>query len=114
MEPFVVAYTRGNDSAGQQLEFYLHVYFTIYPVHALNGPAPNFEAQAKEADAFKTYLDTQGAQLATLAEFLPFYALPYIKNPQVFSFTTHRNIHPLATTSRASGYKHCVHVSMNI
>ncbi len=30
---------------------------------------------------FKIYLDSNGSDLAKTSEFLPFYALPYIKNP---------------------------------
>ena len=30
---------------------------------------------------FKEYLDSNGSDLSKTTEFLPFYALPYIKNP---------------------------------
>jgi hypothetical protein len=31
---------------------------------------------------FKSFLDAKGEELSLTAEFLPYYALPYISNPQ--------------------------------
>ena len=79
-------YLRQQDSVCQNVEFYLMVYFAVYPVHPINPNAGDFEALRKEIEQFKYYLDSKGSELSSLSEFLPFYALPYIKNPHVFSF----------------------------
>jgi len=46
----------------------------------------NQQSQKKSLDKghikqFKIFLETKGADLSKTTEFLPFYALPYIKNP---------------------------------
>lgn len=62
------------------MEFYLNIYFTIYPIHPFNNrPSPKLFKKAKED--FKSYLDTRGNLLSKTSEFLPYYALPYVKNP---------------------------------
>jgi len=33
-------------------------------------------------EKFKLYLETSGADFSNTTEFLPYYALPYIKKPQ--------------------------------
>lgn len=62
-----------------KLEFYIRVYFLIYSIH------PNLKNKGsipeEELNAFKEFLDTQGANLAKTSEFLEFYALPYVKKP---------------------------------
>jgi len=78
------AYLRQHNPICQNVEFYLMVYFTIFPIHPINPNGPDFEAHKKEIDQFKSYLESKGTELSSLSEFLPFYALPYIKNPQVF------------------------------
>jgi hypothetical protein len=35
----------------------------------------------KEMQAYKEYLETRGTELSKTAEFLPYYALPYVSNP---------------------------------
>lgn len=51
-----------------KLEFYLRVYFLIYSIH------PNLKAKTaipdEEINAFREFLDTQGADLAKTNEFL--------------------------------------------
>jgi hypothetical protein len=59
------------------------IYFTIFPVHPVNSKGEDFEALKQRATEFKLYLDSKGSDFASSSEFLTFYALPYIKNPQV-------------------------------
>uniref|UniRef100_A0AAY4EXE2 LisH domain-containing protein ARMC9 n=1 Tax=Denticeps clupeoides TaxID=299321 RepID=A0AAY4EXE2_9TELE len=70
---------RESDPVVQKLEFYLHIHFTIYPL--------KFSANRAEFDErimlFKNYLETKGAALSQSAEFLPFYALPFVPNPTI-------------------------------
>jgi len=72
-----------TDETCQHIEFYLIVYFTIFPVHPANPKGKDFETLKKRAAEFKLYLDSKGSDFASSPEFLSFYALPYIKNPQV-------------------------------
>ncbi len=81
---------RQHEIIAQKLEFYLHIYFAIFPVHPMNQAAPNGKELKKELHAFKVFLDTKGAELSKTSEFLPFYALPYVTNP--LEHPTFRNL----------------------
>jgi len=72
---------RQGDVICQKLEFYLHIYFAIFPVHPNNPQPSNDKELRKELAAFKVFLDTKGAELSKTSEFLQFYALPYVANP---------------------------------
>jgi hypothetical protein len=61
------------------LEFYIHIYFAIYPALAESGQ--NERDLKRELTAFKVFLDTKGSELSQTSEFLPYYALPYVQNP---------------------------------
>ena len=74
---------RAKDTAIQKIEFYLMVYFTIYPIHPVNPARDELEKLAEEMKHFKIFIETKGAQLSKTPEFLSFYALPYIKNLHV-------------------------------
>ncbi|XP_028857179.1 lisH domain-containing protein ARMC9 isoform X3 [Denticeps clupeoides] len=72
---------RESDPVVQKLEFYLHIHFTIYP---LKFSAVQNRAEFDERIMlFKNYLETKGAALSQSAEFLPFYALPFVPNPTI-------------------------------
>lgn len=60
----------------EKLEFFLNIYFTIFPV--MHGKK---EAWSQEIKLFKEFLSTKGADFCKTNEFLPFYALPHIPNP---------------------------------
>lgn len=60
----------------EKLQFFLNIYFTIFPV--MQGKK---EAWAQEIKLFKEFLSTKGADFCKTNEFLPFYALPHIPNP---------------------------------
>ncbi|XP_033763638.1 lisH domain-containing protein ARMC9-like isoform X2 [Pecten maximus] len=67
---------RDSDAVAKKLEFYLNIYFAIYPI--------KFGRGQREADRcmtdFKKYLENRGASLSQTTEFLPFYALPFVPN----------------------------------
>ncbi len=74
----------GGQPAGlQKLELFLRIYFAIYPIHPSNPARGDSARAAEEMQLLKEYLETKGVQLAKIPEFVPFYALPYIKNPSV-------------------------------
>jgi len=78
---FVPLALRQNDLICQKLEFYIRIYFAIFPVHPINPQAPSEKELKKELLAFRHFLDTNGAELSKTGEFLSFYALPYVANP---------------------------------
>ena len=75
---------RENNTPVQKLEFYIMVYFAIFPMHAANPARGDIEKLNKEMQQFKIFIETQGAHLSKTPEFLSFYALPYIKDLQVW------------------------------
>ncbi|XP_060934243.1 lisH domain-containing protein ARMC9 [Limanda limanda] len=72
------------DAEALRLEFYLKIHFSIYPLrrHPQEHDRAEFE---KRISLFKKYLETRGAALSQAADFLPYYALPYVPNPTVHS-----------------------------
>ena len=75
---FMPVSLRQNDVICQKIEFYLHIYFAIFPVHPNNPQGNNEKELRKELQAFKVFLDTKGSELSKTSEFLQFYALPYV------------------------------------
>ena len=71
---------RAHDLKCQKLEFYIHIYFAIYPALPENQNRADVDL-ARELAAFKVFLDTKGSELSQTSEFLPYYALPYVQNP---------------------------------
>ncbi len=71
------------DGVSEKLEFYLMIYFAIYPTFPDNAERLGAEHAAGEMNHLQNYLATRGAQLSKTPEFLAFYALPYIQVPQV-------------------------------
>ena len=64
-----------------KMEFYLNIYFAIFVIHP-SSKLPQTEAEQVSAmESFKQFLDHKGLQLSKTAEFLSFYALPYISDP---------------------------------
>jgi hypothetical protein len=63
----------------------LQIYFLVYNIHP--GINPNnikkkFIIDNPSKQAFQSYLESRGANLAKTSEFLHFYALAYIQKPQ--------------------------------
>ncbi|CAD8153513.1 unnamed protein product [Paramecium pentaurelia] len=70
-----------QDNEYWKLEFYVQIYFLIYPIHPVfkkKGVIDN-----NSINQFKQYIDTNGNDLSKSNEVLPFYALPYVKNPEM-------------------------------
>ena len=55
----------------------LRVFFAIYPLHPIN-PSPAPASLPTTMGAFKTFLESDGASLATTPEFLAYYAMSYV------------------------------------
>ncbi|KAJ8328414.1 LisH domain-containing protein armc9 [Batrachochytrium dendrobatidis] len=72
---------RINDLLLRQLEFMLGVYFAVYPLlpNTLNPKAYKIESTM---DAFKKFIETRGADQGGTSQFLQYYALPYVPDPQ--------------------------------
>ncbi|XP_071508991.1 lisH domain-containing protein ARMC9-like [Diadema antillarum] len=73
---------RNNDAVCKKLEFYLSIYFAIFPI--FYGMMTGKKSKTKLEDTmehFKKYLETRGASLSQTTEFLPFYALPFVPDP---------------------------------
>ncbi|GLI60240.1 hypothetical protein VaNZ11_002329 [Volvox africanus] len=99
-QQYVPASMLGLDFATQKMEFYLQVYFAIYPVLPSSsvlvvtpggaGPpgsrhSPHSSSRHElslRMKSFKSYLEGRGAALALTAEFLPYYALPFVQQPE--------------------------------
>ena len=73
-----------QQSDTKNLEFFVRVYFTIYPCHQINGrqalKETNNQRYKKNMEEFKDYLEQQGAKYSKSEEILPYFALPYIPN----------------------------------
>lgn len=69
---------RDEDSVSQKLEFYLNIYFAIYPIRYNQPPKEAEDAM----NNFKKFIENRGSSLSQTTEFLPFYALPFVPNPK--------------------------------
>ena len=77
---FVPINIRFEDMNCCKLEFYLQIYFLIYPIHPLFKKSQFLDKNT--VLKYKKYLETKGSELSKTNEFLPYYALPYIQKPQ--------------------------------
>eukprot|EP01112_Ceratiomyxa_fruticulosa_P010373 TRINITY_DN2742_c0_g2_i1.p1 TRINITY_DN2742_c0_g2~~TRINITY_DN2742_c0_g2_i1.p1 ORF type:complete len:778 (-),score=181.70 TRINITY_DN2742_c0_g2_i1:122-2455(-) len=85
----IPAHTRKNE--GQKIEFYINIYFAIFPVHPLVGGRGSWVGESigtikkpplsRTMQIFQQYLSTKGAELSKTSAFLSFYALPYVPDP---------------------------------
>ena len=85
----VPRYLREHDQQTVVVEFYLTVYFTIFKIHPFacpNNGIPDTSEVEKAYAEFKAYLLAQGEQLTKIEELLPYFALPYLKDPQNHPF----------------------------
>lgn len=88
-ESYVPPLVRKRDRTCAKLEFYLHIYFAVYPLHA-NNDRRDTAALGASMERFKRYLETNGATLSATAEFLAYYALPYV--PQLTEHPAFREL----------------------
>ncbi|KAG8445016.1 hypothetical protein GDO86_009963 [Hymenochirus boettgeri] len=79
-EKYIPLDTRNTDKVAQKLEFYLQIHFAIFPLkHSVDGI--DRTDSEEHMSHFKTYLETSGAALSQTTELVPFYALPFVRNP---------------------------------
>ncbi|NXG55155.1 ARMC9 protein, partial [Hemiprocne comata] len=71
-----------NDQVAQKLEFHLHVHFATYFLKDSTRKPDKAELEER-IFLFKAYLEKKGAPLSQTAEFLRFYALPFVPNPMI-------------------------------
>jgi len=87
----------------QTIEFNLMVYFTIFPIHPVNTKGRDIEGLKREISCFKNYIETKGSEHSSPPEFLPFFALPYIKNPDVIIYLYSRQMKHSLFNSQENG-----------
>ena len=68
----------------QKLEFYLMVYFAVFPIHPMNPKGPDLARLEREIKNFKHFIENEGSQISKTPEFLAYYALPFVKDLEVF------------------------------
>jgi len=78
---------QANDEICHKLEFYLQVYFGIFPMHPSNPHNGDNNKLKHELLFFKNYLDEEKANFSQISELLPFYALPFVPNPHVIKLS---------------------------
>jgi hypothetical protein len=93
-----------SDLYAHKIEFYVRIYFTIYPMHSLNKASHSEKIVQLRQKEFKKFLDTKGSELSKTSEFLPYYALPYVPNP-----TDHPSFKQLFTTEWIKNLKDKLH-----
>ncbi|KAJ3334081.1 LisH domain-containing protein armc9 [Blyttiomyces sp. JEL0837] len=72
-----------SDSLYQRLEFQLSIYFAVFPIQGhVNQMFAKNQSLAETMDRLKHFLETRGAVLCKTTQFLPYYALPYVPDPQ--------------------------------
>ena len=64
----------------QKLEFYLQVYFAIYPLLYRDGEINSNKTIQETMDEFKIFLEKKDSDYSKSNEFLQYYALPYVQN----------------------------------
>ena len=64
----------------QKLEFYLQVYFAIYPILYRDGEINSNKTIQETMDEFKIFLEKKDSDYSKSNEFLQYYALPYVQN----------------------------------
>ena len=67
-------------SEGQKIEFYINIFFAIFPIHPLIK-ATKAQTFSETMPIFQRFLATKGADLSKTSAFLAFYALPYVPDP---------------------------------
>ena len=70
-----------KDLTARKLEFYVHIFFAIFPLHAWNTAPRDPHALPKSMGEFNAFLAKKGAALCKTSEFVAYYALPYVPNP---------------------------------
>ncbi len=66
----------------QKIEFYIQVYFAIYPLLYRDSKINCNKTIQESMNEFKTFLEKKEYEISKTPEFLSYYALPYVNNPQ--------------------------------
>ena len=66
----------------QKLEFYIQVYFAIYPLLYRDSEINCNKTIQETMDEFKEFLEKKDSDYSKSNEFLSYYALPYVQNPK--------------------------------
>ena len=66
----------------QKIEFYIQIYFAIYPSLYKDSRINCNKTMQETMNEFKIFLEKKEYELNKTSEFLSYYALPYINNPQ--------------------------------
>ena len=64
----------------QKLEFYIQVYFAIYPLLYREGEINSNKTIQETMDEFKIFLEKKDSDYSKSNEFLQYFALPYVQN----------------------------------
>ena len=64
----------------QKLEFYIQVYFAIYPLLYRDGEINSNKTIQETMEDFKIFLEKKDSDYSKSNEFLQYYALPYVQN----------------------------------
>lgn len=67
----------------QKLEMELNIHFAVFYYRKGGNPKEVIKNQSKDGmNAFKNYIESKGPILSQLKEFLPYFGMPYVDNPQ--------------------------------
>ena len=66
----------------QKIEFYIQVYFAIYPSLYKDSKINCNKTIQESMNEFKIFLEKKEYEISKTTEFLSYYALPYVNNPQ--------------------------------
>ena len=66
----------------QKLEFYIQVYFAIYPLLYRDSEINCNKSIQETMEEFKEFLEKKDSDYSKSNEFLSYYALPYVQNPK--------------------------------
>ena len=90
-ERVLPARVRNQDENGVRLEFYLRAYFSLFPsLRGRNHQQHHGEEQSQERmQEFKGFLESRSGDFSKRAEFLPYFALPYVTEPATHPSFTH-------------------------
>ena len=82
--------TQSNISEYKSIEFYLHIYFSIFPLLDRNNQLSS-EIILNEMNVLKSYIELNSVYLTT-SEFLPYFALPYVPSDLLYEHNVFKNL----------------------